>query len=268
MIRKKERQIVEKRLNEILPKAARRPRALHRAMRYSVFSGGKRLRPIMAIEACKLCGGKISNVINAACALEMIHTYSLIHDDLPSMDNDDYRRGKPSCHKKFGEATAILAGDSLLTHAFCALSMAKKADHAKKAIRELSIEIGSLGMVGGQEMDLKKRNTRNENELKFIAEHKTAALFKVSLRLGAIFGGAGAKEEDVLCRFGKFFGIAFQLADDAFDDDGYAGLIGRKKTWEKAKEYMKRAKNELKYFGKKGERLKSFADFVVNRKDQ
>lgn len=258
--------MIDKELDRLLPKANEEPRALHRAMRYSVFSGGKRLRPILAIESCRLCGGRITDVIRPACAIEMIHTYSLIHDDLPAMDNDDYRRGRPSCHKRFGEATAILAGDALLTLAFSLLANDKDKEHSNKAIRELSKNIGSRGMVGGQEVDLKNKRSLNKKTLNFIMENKTAALFKASLMLGAIFGNADKRKEAALYRFGKFLGLAFQLMDDYFDNDGYARIIGKDKTRKKALEFIEKAKGQLRPFGKRADRLKALADFVVYRR--
>jgi len=263
---KKNRKLIDRELDALLPEGALRPKDLHRAVRYSVFSGGKRVRPILAIEACILCGGQIKDVMNAACAIEMIHTSSLIHDDLPSMDDDDYRRGKPTCHRKFGEATAILAGDALLARAFGVMARGKKSHRLGDAIRELSATIGTLGMIGGQDEELRKRRFLNRRDMDFIIEGKTASLFKTSMRLGAIFGSAGKREEKALSRFGRFLGIAFQLIDDSFDNDGYARIIGKEKTKRRALEFIKRAKDELRPFGWRAERLRELADFVINRK--
>ena len=263
---KKNRKLIDKELDVLLPEEALRPKDLHRAVRYSVFSGGKRVRPILAIEACILCGGQIKDVMNAACAIEMIHTSSLIHDDLPSMDDDDYRRGKPTCHRKFGEATAILAGDALLARAFGVMARGKKSNRLGDAIRELSATIGTLGMIGGQDEELRKRRSLNRRDMDFIIEGKTASLFKTSMRLGAIFGSAGKREEKALSKFGRFLGIAFQLIDDSFDNDGYARIIGKEKTKRRALEFINRAKDELRLFGWRAERLRELADFVINRK--
>lgn len=255
--------LIDRELDRLLPKRDTKPVHLHRAMRYSTFSGGKRIRPILAIEACKLCGGRIDEVMTVACAVELVHTFSLIHDDLPSMDNDDYRRGKPSCHIKFGEASAILAGDALLTLAFEALGRTRRSARVQEAVLELSENIGSRGMMGGQEADLKKDAAAKKRELDFITERKTAALFKTALRLGAIFGGAKRREGVALSRFGRFLGLAFQLMDDSFDNDGYMRIMSGKNTKAQAKKFIYRAKNELKIFGKKADRLKKLADFIA-----
>lgn len=264
---RKKRVLIDRKLDRLLPKKEIRPQTLHCAIRYSVFSGGKRIRPILAIEACRLSGGKTADVIDAACAIEMIHTFSLIHDDLPSMDNDDYRRGKPTCHKKFSEATAILTGNALLTQAFGTLAGKKRTNRLNKVVSKLSKAIGSLGMAGGQEVDLRKRRTLNKDDLNFIIENKTASLFEASMMVGAIFGNADKREEEALCKFGRFLGIAFQLMDDSFDNDGYARIIGREKTKRKASEFIKRAKTKLRQFGPRADRLRELADFVVNRKE-
>lgn len=256
----KSREFIEAQLDRLLPKSNIEPKSLHRAMRYSIFSGGKRLRPIIVIESCRAAGGSVSDAIDAACAIEMIHTYSLIHDDLPSMDNDDYRRGRLSCHKRFGEATAILAGDGLLTQAFYVLAGIKKMSRLRMALKELSLAIGSLGMVGGQEADLRKKKRRDSRDLKFIAENKTAALFRASAALGAILGGGKKREIKALSSFGRLFGTAFQLADDAFDNDGYARIIGKNNTEILAREFMEKAKAQLILLGKKAYRLREITD--------
>ena len=263
----KDRKLIEKRLRELLPKASARPKTLHSAMRYSVFSGGKRLRPILALEACRLSGGKTKDALDAACAIEMVHTYSLIHDDLPSMDNDDYRRGKLSCHKKYGEATAILAGDALLTRAFGILARIKKRRVLNRAVTEFAKAIGSLGMVGGQEADLKSRSSLTKKKSGFITEHKTASLFKASMLLGAIFGSANTQKEQALTRFGLSFGMAFQLMDDSFDSDGYARIIGKRKTKNMALEFAKRANAQLRIFGKKADKLRALTKHVIARSE-
>lgn len=258
--------MIDGELDRILPKASVRPRFLHRAMRYSIFSGGKRLRPIITIESCRLCGGRIEDAINAACAVEMVHTFSLIHDDLPPMDDDDYRRGKPSCHKRFGEATAILAGDALLTEAFGVLAKMGNKKYIDRVVKELSKTLGSLGMAGGQEEDLRKRRSLKKDDLDFIIKNKTAALFKTSAMLGVICADAGRKREETLSRFGRYLGTAFQLADDTFDKDGYALLMGMENTKKKISRLITKAKDELGQFGPKADSLRSLADFVIQRK--
>ena len=262
---KKRRRLVDGRLDKLLRRPGIRPGTLHRAMRYSVFSGGKRVRPILAIEACRACGGRATDAMDAACAVEMAHAFSLIHDDLPSMDDDEYRRGKPSCHKKFGEATAILAGDALLTEAFGVLTRSSRRENVARQVREFSKTLGSLGMAGGQKEDLEEKNRLNRRDLDFITEKKTAALFKASMALGAMCAGADRKKESALSDYGKFIGMAFQFIDDTFDNDGYARLIGKDKTRKKAAQYIKKAKARLKIFGPKADVLERMADYMIER---
>jgi len=259
------RKLVDGRLDKLLRRPGIRPGTLHRAMRYSVFSGGKRVRPILTIEACRACGGQITDAMDAACAVEMAHAFSLIHDDLPSMDDDDYRRGKPSCHKKFGEATAILAGDALLTEAFGVLTRKTRRENAARQVREFSKTLGSLGMAGGQKEDLEEKNRLSKKDLDFITEKKTAALFKASMALGAMCAGADRKKESALSDYGRFIGMAFQFIDDTFDNDGYARLIGKEKTRDKAALYIEKAKARLKGFGPKADILNRMADYMIER---
>ncbi len=263
---KKRRALIDGALNRFLPGPKARPVTLHRAIRYSLFSGGKRLRPILVIEACRACGSRPEEAIRAACAVEMIHTSSLIHDDLPSMDNDDYRRGRPSCHRKFGEATAILAGDALLIMAFGVIAEGGGDRRLRRAISALSGSIGSLGMMGGQEEDLRKGRSLKKGDLQFITEKKTASLFEASLRLGAISARAGRDKEIILSDFGRFLGMAFQLMDDLFDNDGYARIIGREETQDKALKFIRKAKDRIRPFRNKARRLKEIADLVIKKK--
>jgi geranylgeranyl diphosphate synthase, type II len=246
---------IDKNLNKYLPKGSE---TVKKAMKYSVMSGGKRIRPIIAIEASRACGGNIKDVMGIACAIEFIHTYSLIHDDLPAMDDDDFRRGKPTCHKVFGEANAILAGDALLTLAFNTIARHSKPKAGLNIIKELSDAIGADGMVGGQALDLefqgRKKTKDNLNRINLL---KTARFFEVSAKAGALAAGASKEKVRALQRFGLYLGISFQLVDDHLD--------GETKGREGAGLLIKKAKDELKVFGKRADNLKSMADSLLKR---
>lgn len=264
---KKRKILIDKKLDEILPKEDIAPRKLHKAMRYSVFSGGKRIRPILAIEGCLACGGNISDVINAACAIELVHTFSLIHDDLPSMDNDDYRRGKLTCHKKFDEATAILAGDSLLSLAFEILTKGQSPKIEIKLIKELAGSIGSLGMAGGQAIDIEyEGKKKNLKILNYINLYKTGALIKAALKIGALASGANYKKINVMEKFGRYTGEAFQIIDDILDNGDSIKVLGKKAAVKKSGSLTKTAKNSLKDFGNSAQTLKAIADYLVDRR--
>ena len=261
---------IDKALDRILPSGkAPAPRSIHKAMRYSVFSGGKRIRPIIAIEAAKACGGRQQDALAAACAIELVHTYSLIHDDLPSMDDDDYRRGRPSCHKAFGEAAAILAGDALLTLAFEAISgdFARRNPKAGiEIVRELSRAAGAKGMAGGQAEDIEFQNKKKSKEkLHHINRFKTAKLFEASAGIGAIAAGAGKKARRALADYGASLGMAFQIVDDIIDGECYAGTSDKDRARREAEGLIEKAKRALKIFGKKSERLIETADNVLAR---
>jgi geranylgeranyl diphosphate synthase type II len=220
---------VEAALDRVLPKETEPPETVHRAMRYSVFAGGKRLRPALVLLGCRACGGAREAAMPAACAIEMVHTYSLIHDDLPAMDDDDLRRGKPTCHKAFGEAMAILAGDALLTAApgVIAAGMADAAV-AGRLIRDLAEAAGSRGMVGGQVADLEAENREIDAAgLAGIHERKTAALIAWSARAGAICAGADEETVGALGAYGRGIGLAFQIVDDVLDVQGDAATLGK-----------------------------------------
>jgi geranylgeranyl diphosphate synthase, type II len=207
-------------LDHFLPKAKTRPSTIHTAMRYSLFAGGKRLRPALCIAAAEACGGKRENAIPYACAVECIHTYSLIHDDLPAMDNDDFRRGKPTNHKVFGEGIAILAGDALLTQAFELLALAKPGKTYSHAITvlELAKASGSLQLIAGQVADLEGEGKKiTEKELRYIHERKTSALLTCSARLGGMSANCTAAQLEALTEFGYHVGLAFQVIDDILD---------------------------------------------------
>ena len=195
--------LVDTHLDRYLPAATISPQVIHKAVRYSVFGGGKRLRPIIAIEACRACGGRLVDVMPAACALELVHAYSLVHDDLPSMDNDDYRRGKPTVHKKFGEAIAVLTGDALLSLAFYLMTKGSNTSGGYRVVRDVSYAIGTRGMIGGQVLDiLTKRKDRLA--LNRIHANKTAALFAVSAKTGAMIAGASKRKVKALDDFGRY----------------------------------------------------------------
>jgi geranylgeranyl diphosphate synthase type II len=225
---KERRQLIDGLLDKYLPSEESEPKSLHEAMRYSVMAGGKRLRPILALAACEYCGGNVESEDNpihfAAAALEMVHTYSLIHDDLPCMDDDDLRRGIPTCHKKFGEAVAILAGDALHDLAFSLMARTGST----QAVAELAQAIGTDGMLGGQIADVEAEGRDiARDDIINIHTKKTAALIRCSVRLGAILAGADAKLLSRLTRYGEKVGLAFQIIDDILDIEGDQKLMGK-----------------------------------------
>lgn len=283
-------QLIEAYLEDNMPPETLYPQKIHEAMRYSVFAGGKRLRPVLAIAACEAVGGKVETVLPTACALELIHTYSLIHDDLPAMDDDDYRRGRLTSHRVYGEAIAILAGDGLLTLAFN--FMANNNDlgiDAKKilnVIKEISEAAGTIGMIGGQVVDIDSENKQVSFEtLKYIHNHKTGALFKATLRAGGILAGAGDKELSALTDYAQNFGLAFQITDDILDVEGdsnllgkpvgsdeknnkvtYPSLFGLEKSRDMAQQCVDAACENIKIFGENGRYLRDIVTYLLERK--
>jgi len=275
-------------LDRLLPPETDYPQNLFKAMRYSVFAGGKRLRPALVLAANEAVGGNAEECVNTACAFECVHTYSLIHDDLPGMDNDDMRRGRPSCHKAFGEATAILAGDALLTLAFELAAKTPSVDNGRilRVIRELSGAAGYAGMVNGQMVDIESEGVEvSFPVLEHIHIHKTGALMASAVRCGAILGGAGEKELESLTRYAASIGLAFQIADDILGVEGsaaelgkpvgsdekrkkatYPSIIGLKESKEMAKELIERAVASVEAFGEKAEPLKAIARYIVERR--
>ena len=269
------------------------PTNLVTAMRYSVEAGGKRLRPILCIAASETVGGSEADVLPAACALELIHTYSLIHDDLPAMDDDDLRRGKPTCHKAFDEATAILAGDALLTVAFEILAAAgcERSD-SRDALKWMEVTnliaraAGCAGMVQGQMMDLSAEGKEiTLEELEKLHLLKTGALIEASLKAGAMLGGGSSQEVTVLAAFGRYIGLAFQVADDILNIEGKPevlgkpvgsdqahqkvtcpSLIGLEQAKTRANAFVDNALEEIKIFGIKGDPLASLARYIVERR--
>jgi len=216
--------VIDDWLHRLLPSENDKPELVHSAMRYSVFAGGKRLRPFLVYKAFKWVGGDGNIIFPPACAIEFIHTYSLIHDDLPAMDNDDLRRGKPTCHRVFGEAVAILAGDALHALAFKLLAETGNA----KIVYETANAIGSNGLVGGQVVDVEMEGQNvDEENVYYIHSRKTAALFIASVRVGAILAGASEKQLNSLTNYAKNIGIAFQITDDILDIMGETEKIGK-----------------------------------------
>jgi len=285
---KARRELIEKSLDQFLPSEQTYPEKIHQAIRYSLFGGGKRIRPILLLAGYEIFRDDLERAMPFACALEMIHNYSLIHDDLPAMDDDDFRRGKPTCHKMFGEATAILAGDALLTEAFGLMARAgleMGSDQVGlKAIQELGQAAGLSGIITGQELDLEKQGqVYNEQDLEYISRHKTAALIRASVKVGGILGGAGESELTALSEFGERIGRAFQIVDDVLDfqvgdrdrkgseSDArkkkatYPALLGLSQSRELAKRLSREALKCLEIFSDRAEPLRKIAGWLVAR---
>ena len=265
--------LIDKALLSFLPKTDKQAPLLYEAMRFAVMSGGKRVRPVLALAACEAVGGDERKVMPAACAVEMIHSYSLIHDDLPCMDDDSFRRGKPTCHVKFGEATALLAGDALLTLAFKILSAPPaKADKAFLArqletVNFVAEAVGAPGMVGGQAADLMCQGKKiSLATLEYVNSHKSGALIAASVRAGAHLGGGTAAEVKSLWRYGRTLGLLFQIVDDILDGEGYAELLGPVQAQKEAQAVFGRAEKEISFLGKKGQVLSEITRFTLERK--
>ena len=273
--------IIDKALDEYLPSEEKLPSIIHKAMRYSVFGGGKRIRPILTLATAELFKKDAESVIKAACGIELIHTFSLIHDDLPCIDNDDFRRGRPSSHKVFGEAIALLAGDALLVSGFDLIIRNSEVKEIKKQsilklIKETSFHIGTENMLGGQVEDITLNNKDiTKADLIKLYMKKTAALICLSIRAGAILSGANKKHLKALTKYGENIGLAFQIIDDMLDimqdqrDTGkpnYANKFGIKESKSECEKLIKEAKDSLKIFNKKAETLKNLADYLLTRK--
>lgn len=278
---------VDAALDRFLPAASRKPATIHKAMRYSLFAGGKRLRPILCLAAAEACGGKLSDALPLACAVECVHTYSLVHDDLPAMDNDDYRRGRLTNHKVFGEGMAVLAGDALLTVAFEIVAQAKGWPRydTRALVRELADAAGSLKLIAGQVADLEGEGKRTTKaQLRFIHECKTAALLTTSIRLGAMSANAPAKALKALTTFGYSLGLAFQVIDDILDvtqtseklgksagkdvaaqKATYPAILGLEGAKAEARRLTAEAHAALNGFGGRGARLRQLADHLLER---
>jgi geranylgeranyl diphosphate synthase type II len=282
-------QRVDAALERWVPAETVPPQTIHRAMRYSLFAGGKRIRPVLCIGAAEALGAAPEGIEDAACTLEMIHTYSLIHDDLPALDNDDLRRGRPTNHVVFGEAMAILAGDSLLTLAFEVLGRLPHASDAVRArlVAELASASGTVGgMIGGQVHDIEgERQAPTSELLEAIHRAKTGALLRVSVRMGAIYAGTTAAQLDALSRYGEHAGLAFQIVDDILDVEESSETLGKtagkdqaqqkitfpavyglERSKAMAEEERLAAHMALEPFGPAAEPLREIADFIVKRK--
>jgi geranylgeranyl diphosphate synthase, type II len=281
-------QLVDAELDRLAPPEATPPETIHRALRYSLFAGGKRIRPILCIEAARAVARPSGGIVAAACSLELIHTYSLIHDDLPALDNDDYRRGKPTNHKVFGEAMAILAGDALLTLAFQVLAQLEcAADRKTQLIAELAVAAGTVGgMIGGQVADLEgEGKPPDATLLETIHRAKTGALLRASTRMGAIFAGATTTQYEALSCYGEHIGLAFQIVDDILDVEESSEALGKtagkdaaqhkitfpavyglEASRRMAEEESARAHRVLEPFGDKAAGLHELADLIVRRK--
>ena len=279
--------LVDAAMDAYLPPATERPGTIHEAMRYAVFAGGKRLRPVLCIAAAEACGGVAADALAPACAVELMHTYSLVHDDLPAMDDDDLRRGRPTCHKVYGEGMAVLCGDALLTEAFLVLSQAPvtKRYGTREHISELAETGGSRKLIGGQVMDLEgEGKPLAKKDLVRIHEAKTAALLTASLRLGAMAADATPRKLEALTSFGYHLGLAFQVIDDILDvtqstemlgktagkDEAvskatYPSVIGLEKSRREAARLTKAAMDSLQPLGRKGARLQQIAAYRLER---
>ncbi len=288
---KTEGEIINKALEKYLPKEKEYPEIIMKAMRYSVLNPGKRIRPILLKHSFELCGGNKTDALPFACAIEFIHCFSLIHDDLPAIDNDDLRRGIPTNHKVFGEDMAILAGDALLAYAFEVVSNPKNisknldSKNVLQATYKLSSACGIYGMVGGQVVDIKSENKKIDiKTLEYIHKHKTGALLTASLEIGAILANADEKRTKALINYGQNIGLVFQIVDDLLDifsteevlgkpigsdqeqqKATYPALHGVEKAKKDAKELTEKAKEEIAFFGKEGKVLSELADFMLNR---
>jgi geranylgeranyl diphosphate synthase type II len=283
-----DRLAVDAHLGRLLPAESAPPASIHEAMRYSVFAGGKRIRPILCVETARIFEPEASFALFPGCAIEFIHTYSLIHDDLPALDNDDLRRGKPTCHKKFGEATAILAGDALLTLAFETIAATPvPSERRVSMVTEIATAAGTVnGMVGGQVADLEAEGQKvGPKTLEYIHKSKTAALIRASITSGALSAGASSGDVARLRRFGEAIGWAFQVTDDILDVEEssaalgktagkdvvqqkatYPAVFGLERSHQIANDLAAKAIGELEPYGEKAERLRTIAEFLVLRR--
>jgi geranylgeranyl diphosphate synthase type II len=279
--------LIDRALDRYLPKEKTKPATIHKAMRYSLFAGGKRLRPILCLAAAEACGGKIDRAMPLACAMESIHTYSLVHDDLPSMDNDDFRRGRPTCHRVFGDGMAVLTGDALLTIAFEIVSRAKPTPRYDISIllREIAIAAGSQKLIAGQVADLEAEGRQtNRAQLRYIHENKTAAILTTTVRLGAMSANASEKQLEAITKFGRALGLAFQIVDDILDvtqtseklgksagkdiaakKATYPAIIGLEKSRAESRRLTRQAHQALSIFGRKSEPLHALANYLLER---
>lgn len=285
------RQAVDQALDRVLPPEDAYPPTIHRAMRYSVFAGGKRLRPILVIAAAEAAGGRMEDVLPTACAFELIHTYSLIHDDLPAMDDDDYRRGRPTSHRVFGEAVAILAGDALLTLGLGLVAAnfgpgRVSPEICPRVLQEIADAAGSRGMIGGQVVDIESQGTAvGPEQLEYIHTHKTAALIRAAVRAGALLAGAPEPVLAAMTVWGERLGLAFQIVDDILDVEGtletlgkragsdrrkqkvtYPGVHGLDASRARAAALAREGQAAVRPLGPGAEPLLALADFILQRR--
>jgi len=278
---------VDQALDRFLPNARIKPATLHKAMRYSLFAGGKRLRPVLALAAAEACGAATEDALPMACAVECVHTYSLIHDDLPCMDDDDFRRGRPTSHKVFGEGIAVLAGDALLTEAFAILAQAPGTPRYPVAalVRELASAAGSRWLIAGQVADIEGEGKKaSARDLRFIHAAKTAALLTASIRLGAMSANVTPARLEALTCFGQNLGLAFQVIDDILDvtqtseklgksagkdvaaqKTTYPSVLGLERSKKEAARLTRAALGSLKPFGSRGARLREIGEYLLAR---
>lgn len=278
---------VDQQLDALLPSEDTRPSTLHQAMRYSTFAGGKRLRPLLCLAAAEACGGKEEHALFPACAVEIMHTYSLVHDDLPCMDDDDLRRGRPTSHKVYGEGVAVLTGDALLTESFAIIAQTPATEryHAGHYVSELAATGGSKQLIGGQVLDLEgEGKDLDQRQLVHIHEAKTAALLTSSLRLGAMSANASAAELEALTTFGYNLGLAFQVIDDildvtqtteklgktagkdeSVDKSTYPAILGLEASRKEANRLTSTALEAIGLFGERASRLEQIARYMLER---
>ena len=287
---KEKKKQVDRALDEALPESGTFPPRLHQAMRYCLFAGGKRLRPILALASAEAVGGSPEHIVNEACALELIHTYSLIHDDLPAMDNDDYRRGCPATHKKFGEGVAVLAGDALLTEAFRVLSggLGQGRHTPEKmlaVIRLVADACGSNGIIGGQVVDLEsERKAIDQDTLEYIHTHKTGRLIEASVMMGGVLAGGNTDQLRCLKVYSSAIGLVFQITDDILDVLGstealgkevgsdtqrgkatYPGIMGMDEAQRMQKVLYRKAVNAIETFDNRSDPLREIARIIIER---
>ncbi|MGC9361696.1 MAG: polyprenyl synthetase family protein [Candidatus Syntrophosphaera sp.] len=284
---KEKQELVNIILDRYLPRKDEYPKNIHKALRYSVFAGGKRLRPYLTMSTYQIYKENVEPVTPVAAAIEMLHTFSLIHDDLPDIDNDDYRRGKKSCHVLFGEGEALLAGDALLVSAFELITLAElKAEHRLQFVREMAEECGIKGLIAGQMVDIESEGKKvDEKKINFIHENKTAKLIKLCVRFGAIAGGAPEKELKALETYGSKIGLAYQIVDDLLDIEGNAEELGKttgkdanvkKATYpsvygvaeskRQAQELISQARSSISGLGDRALMLDILAEYLLTRK--
>ena len=286
---KDKQKLVDRALNRELPRENKKPSTIHTAMRYSIFAGGKRLRPIICLASAEALGGKIENALPLACAVECIHTYSLIHDDLPCMDDDDLRRGKPTSHKKFGEGIAVLAGDALLTEAFAiaSRSIGTRRYPVATIIQEIAHASGSQALIAGQVVDLECEGKKiTPAQLRYIHNNKTAALITTSVRLGAMSASASPTKLQLMTEFGQALGLAFQVIDDILDitqtsaelgksagkdltaeKATYPAILGMNKAKKEASRLTDLALTKVQSLGKQAEALQAISSYLLERKN-